>query len=107
MNDGYPEDWVVTLDALNKLDFTHIIPGHGDVMPKAQLTFFRGYFVDLIDAVKKGSAAGASLDDMKRDVGNQLAGKYEAGFSKYTVGRYRDRVGSNVEAVYNKAVKKG
>ena len=107
MNDGYPEDWVVTLDALNKLDFTHIIPGHGDVMPKAQLTFFRGYFVDLIDAVKKGSAAGASLDDMKRDVGNQLAGKYEAGFSKYPLGRYRDRVGTNIEAVYHKVIKKG
>src|SRR5450432_1629157 len=29
MNDGFPEDWVRTLDALEKFDFTHIIPGHG------------------------------------------------------------------------------
>ena len=31
---------------------------------------------------------------------------YEAGFSKYPLGRYRDRVGTNVEAVYQKVVKK-
>src|SRR5881396_3365301 len=31
LNDGYPEEWVQTLTALEKLDFTQIIPGHGDV----------------------------------------------------------------------------
>src|SRR2546422_4804875 len=31
MGDGYPEDWVTTLDRLAQLDFTHIIMGHGDV----------------------------------------------------------------------------
>ena len=44
---------------------------------------------------------------MKNAVGNQLAAKYEAGFSKYPVGRYRDRVGTNIEAVYRKVLKKG
>src|SRR5882672_10005410 len=52
MNDGYPEEWVQTLDALEKFDFTHIIPGHGDVASKAHLAFFRGYLADLIAAVK-------------------------------------------------------
>src|SRR5205814_304486 len=42
----------------------------------------------------------------KAKVGDQLATKYEAGFSKYPLGRYRDRVGTNVEAVYQKVVKK-
>jgi hypothetical protein len=62
---------------------------------------------DLVDAVKKGAAGGASLDDLKKTVGNQLAPKYEAGMSKYPVGQYRDRVGVNIEHVYNKLVKKG
>lgn len=84
----------------------HIIPGHGDVRPKSHLAFFRGYFIDLIAAVKKASAERASLDEMKTKVGDQLASKYESGFSKYPLGRYRDRVGTNVEAVYNKVVKK-
>jgi glyoxylase-like metal-dependent hydrolase (beta-lactamase superfamily II) len=107
MNDGYPDEWITTLDALSKLDFDHIVPGHGGVMPKAQLAFFRGYFTDLIAACRAADAANASLDDMKKTVGNQLAGKYEAGFSKYPVGRYRDRVATNIEAVYRKVLKKG
>ncbi len=106
MNDGYPAEWPETLTALEKIQFDHIIPGHGDVRPKSHLAFFRGYFVDLIAAVKKASAEGASLDEMKTKVGDQLAAKYESGFSKYPLGRYRDRVGTNVEAVYTKVVKK-
>ena len=106
MNDGYPAEWPETLTELEKLGFDHIIPGHGEVRPKGQLAFFRGYFVDLIAAVKKASADGATLDEMKTKVGDQLAAKYEAGFSKYPLGRYRDRVGTNVEAVYQKVVKK-
>ena len=31
LNDGYPEDWVKTLDALDSFDFDRIIPGHGEV----------------------------------------------------------------------------
>jgi hypothetical protein len=57
--------------------------------------------------VKHGAASGATLDELKRTVANQLAPKYEAGMSKYPLGRYRDRVGTNIEAVYNKTVKKG
>jgi glyoxylase-like metal-dependent hydrolase (beta-lactamase superfamily II) len=106
MNDGYPEDWIHTLTALEKLDFTSIVPGHGDVRPKSQLAFFRGYFVDLIAAVKKASAGGASLAEMQTKVGEELASKYEAGMSKYPVGRYRDRVGQNVEMIYKKVVQK-
>jgi len=106
LNDGYPEDWVQTLTALEKLDFTHIVPGHGEVLPKSQLAFFRGYLTDLIAAVKKSAADGATLEDMKGPIGNQLAAKYERGMSKYPVGQYRDRVGLNVEMVYLKVVKK-
>ena len=106
MNDGYPDEWPTTLEALDKLSFDTIIPGHGDARPRSHLAFFRGYFVDLIAAVKKASADGATLDEMKTKVGDQLASKYESGFSKYPIGRYRDRVGSNVEAVYQKVVKK-
>ena len=107
MNDGYPEDWVQTLTALEKLDFTHIVPGHGDVLPKSHLTFFRGYLTDLIAAVKSASAQGATLDEMKKTVGDQLAPTYERPMSKYPLGQYRDRVGINIEAVYRKVIKKG
>ena len=105
LNDGYPEEWVQTLTALEKLDFTHIVPGHGDVLPKEQLVFFRSYLTDLIAGVKQ-AAAGAPLEDIQKTVANQLAPKYEAGMSKHPLGRYRDRIGLNVEMVYLKTVKK-
>ena len=41
MGDGYPEDWVGTLDRLAQLDFTHIIMGHGDVVGRDWLRTFR------------------------------------------------------------------
>ena len=107
MNDGYPEDWIETLTALEQYDFTQIIPGHGEVIPKAHLAFFRGYLMDLIAAVKQAAADGASLDEMKKVLGDQLASKYEQGMSKYPSGRYRDSVGLNIEMVYQKVVKKG
>jgi glyoxylase-like metal-dependent hydrolase (beta-lactamase superfamily II) len=106
LNDGYPEDWVQTLDALEKLDFTYIVPGHGDVLPKSHLTFFRGYMTDLVAGVKKAAADGATLDEMKAKLPDQLAPKYERGMSKYPVGQYRDRIGLNIEMVYAKTVKK-
>ena len=106
-NDGYPEEWVQTLNALEKLDFTHIIPGHGEVLPKAHLTFFRGYLTDLITAVKTASGGGATLEEMQKKIADQLAPKYEQAMSKYPLGRYRDRIGQNVEMVYRKVVKKG
>ena len=107
LNDGYPEEWVQTLQALDQFDFTHIIPGHGEVLPKAHLSFFRGYLTDLIAAVKQAAAAGASLEEMQKKLADDLAPKYEQGMSKYPLGRYRDRVGANIETVYQKVVKKG
>jgi glyoxylase-like metal-dependent hydrolase (beta-lactamase superfamily II) len=104
MNDGYPEDWVETLAALERYDFTHIIPGHGEVAPRAHLAFFRGYLADLIAAVKRAAAAGASLEEMKTGVADELAPKYEQAMSKYPLGQYRDRIGLNVEMAYRKVV---
>ena len=106
LNDGYPEDWVQTLNALEKFDFTRVIPGHGEVVAKDHLAFFRGYLTDLVSAVKQAAADGAGVDEMKREIAERLAPKYEQGMSKYPLGQYRDRIGLNVEMVYLKVVKK-
>ncbi len=106
MNDGFPEEWVETLGAVNELDFTRIIPGHGEVLPRDGLSFFRGYLADVVEAVKKAAADGASLEDMKRTLPDQLSSRYEKGMSKYPLGQYRDRIGLNIEATYQKIVVK-
>jgi glyoxylase-like metal-dependent hydrolase (beta-lactamase superfamily II) len=104
MNDGYPEDWVRTLDALERFDFTRIIPGHGEVAPREHLAFFRGYLADLIASVKQAAAEGATLEEMKRTLADRLAPKYERAMSKYPLGQYRERVGLNIEMVHRKVV---
>ncbi|HEX4985720.1 MAG TPA: MBL fold metallo-hydrolase [Burkholderiales bacterium] len=104
MNDGFPEDWVRTLDALERHDFAHIIPGHGGVLPREHLAFFRGYLADLVEAVKSAHAQGASLEEMKRTLPDRLAVKYEQGMSKHPLGRYRDRIASNIEVAYAKVM---
>jgi glyoxylase-like metal-dependent hydrolase (beta-lactamase superfamily II) len=106
LNDGYPEEWAQTVAALEKLDIVQIIPGHGEPAPRAHLAFFRGYLTDLVAAVKSAAAGGATLDEMKTKVADQLAPKYEKGMSKYPVGQYRDRIGLNVEMVHKKVVAK-
>jgi len=106
MNDGYPEDWARTLDALEKYDFARVIPGHGDVAPREQLAFFRGYLTDLVAAIKQAAADGAGLEEMKKGIADQLAPKYERGMSKYPLGQYRDRIGLNVEIAYQKVIRK-
>jgi glyoxylase-like metal-dependent hydrolase (beta-lactamase superfamily II) len=104
MNDGYPEDWIATLSALERFDFTRIIPGHGEVAPREHLAFFRGYLSDLIAAVRQAAADGAGLAEMRKGVADQLAPRYERAMSKYALGQYRDRVGLNIEVVYRKVV---
>lgn len=104
MNDAYPDDWVATLDALERYDFNRIIPGHGDVAPRAHLDFFRGYLRDIAAAVRKAAEAGASLEEMKRHLPDQLATRYEGGMSKYPMGRFRERVELNIEMTYRKLI---
>jgi glyoxylase-like metal-dependent hydrolase (beta-lactamase superfamily II) len=106
MNDGYPEEWIQTLNELEKLDFTHMILGHGEVTTRDHLKFFRGYLTDMIAVVKKASAEGATLDEMKKVLPDQLAPQYEKPMSKYPRGQYRERIDGNIEAIYNKVVKK-
>src|SRR5689334_23070560 len=107
LNDGFPEDWIGTLDALERYDFTRVIPGHGEVVAKDRLQFFRGYLSDLVSSVKQAAAEGAGLEEMKKTLAERLSPKYEQGMSKYPLGQYRDRIGLNVEMVYRKLVARG
>jgi glyoxylase-like metal-dependent hydrolase (beta-lactamase superfamily II) len=96
MGDSFPPEWVATLDALDKLDFDHIIGGHGGVKPKSHLRFFRNYLADLIDEVRRAKARGETLDQAKVSVAAALRPKYDEGMA----GRFSDSVGGNVEKVY-------
>jgi len=67
--DGYPDEWPRTLAALEQLDFTRLVPGHGAVQTgKGTLALFRGYLEELNEAVKRGIERGASLEELQRTV---------------------------------------
>jgi glyoxylase-like metal-dependent hydrolase (beta-lactamase superfamily II) len=101
MGDGYPEDWAATLDRLAQLDFTHVIMGHGDVAGRDWLRTFRAYVHDMVEAVRREAATGATLDEVKQRVTATLAPTYEKPFSAY--GEYRPwRAGAaaNIERTF-------
>jgi cyclase len=101
MGDGYPEDWAATLDRLAQLDFTHIIMGHGDVAGRDWLRTFRGYVHDMVEAVRRESATGATLDEVKQRVTTALAPAYERPFSAYGDYRpWRAGLAANIERTF-------
>jgi cyclase len=101
MGDGYPEDWVGTLDRLAQLDFTHMIMGHGDVAGRDWLRTFRSYVHDMVEAVRAEVAAGATLDEVKQRVPAKLAPTHEKPFSAYADYRpWRLGVLANIERTY-------
>jgi glyoxylase-like metal-dependent hydrolase (beta-lactamase superfamily II) len=101
MGDGYPEDWVTTLDRLAELDFTHIIMGHGEVAGRDWLRAFRAYVHDVVDAVRAEVATGATLDEVKQRVPPRLAPVHEKPFSAYGDYRpWRQQVLGNIERIF-------
>ncbi len=98
MGDGYPPEWVATLDQVGKLDFDWIIGGHGDVKPRAHLTTFRNYLSDLIDETRKARERGETLDRAKASVAAALKPRYAEGMGGATM--FDGGVGANVEKVF-------
>jgi len=90
MGDSYPYDWIQTLDAAEKLDFTQALGGHGDVMQgKEKFELWEQYFQDLLDDTAQSYSAGATLEDAQKQVSKQLiakyAGKFDPGFPKSVI----------------------
>jgi glyoxylase-like metal-dependent hydrolase (beta-lactamase superfamily II) len=101
MGDGYPEDWVGTLDRLAQLDFTHVIMGHGDVVGRDWLRAFRAYVHDMVEAVRQEAAAGATLDEVKQRVTARLAPVHEKTFAAYADYRpWRTGLLGNIERTF-------
>lgn len=101
MGDGYPEDWVTTIDRLAELDFDTIVMGHGNPAGRDWLHTFRGYIHDMVEAVREEVAIGASLDEVKQRVPARLAPTYEKAFATYEHYRpWRAGLLANIERTY-------
>jgi cyclase len=64
MSDSYPEEWVASLDALKKLDFDTVLPGHGDAFTdKAKIDYFQAYLRDVWSEVSRLKKQGVSAEE--------------------------------------------
>jgi cyclase len=69
MGDGIFDEWITTLDALKKLDFDTVLPGHGvPFHEKALITAYQSYLKDLMAQVAKLRAQGMTADQAAQKV---------------------------------------
>jgi glyoxylase-like metal-dependent hydrolase (beta-lactamase superfamily II) len=69
MGSAYFDEWLKTLDALKKLDFTVDLPGHGaPFTDKRLIAAFQSYLTDILGQVAKLRAQGVSADDAAKRV---------------------------------------
>jgi cyclase len=69
MGSAYFDEWLTTLDALKRLDFTVDLPGHGaPFTDKALITAFQSYLSDFLAQVAKLRAQGISADETAKQV---------------------------------------
>lgn len=69
MGSAYFDEWLTTLDALKKLDFTTDLPGHGAPFTnKGLITAFQSYITDLLAKVAKMRAQGLPADEVAKRV---------------------------------------
>ncbi len=82
--DSYPSHWVSTLEAIEKLDWTSAITGHGQVQSgKAQIGKLIAYFKDVVAGVKDAVAKGLTAEQAVASI--DLT-KHAASFGNYRGG---------------------
>ncbi|MGH7414873.1 MAG: MBL fold metallo-hydrolase [Candidatus Rokuibacteriota bacterium] len=64
--DSYMPDWIESLRQVEGMDFDVLVPGHGPLGTKANVTMFREYLQDLRGEVMRHARAGKSLDEIKQ-----------------------------------------
>ena len=64
MSDAYVNEWVGTLDELQKLDFTTVLPGHGEAFTdRNKIDYFQAYLADVWTEVGRLKRQGLSAED--------------------------------------------
>ena len=67
--DSYPQLWPKAIDSISRLQFDHILSGHGRVQhDRRDLTGRRNYIEELSERVLAGKRAGQSIADLQQTV---------------------------------------
>jgi cyclase len=64
MSDAFLDEWVTTLEELKKLDFTTVVPGHGEAFTdKAKIDYFEDYLRDVWTEVSRLKREGVTAEE--------------------------------------------
>jgi len=67
MSDSFPNEWADSLDALKKLDFDTVLPGHGEAFTdKAKIDYFQAYIRDVWTEVSRLKKQGVSAEEASK-----------------------------------------
>jgi len=109
MYDGYPSEWIQTLDRMGRLDATTVVPGHGPVMhDKTYLYLMRDVMQAAIDQMNtqlrgSGPAMSKTLDDVKGGVDLSSFRERFTGGDKDLIPAFDDMVSHLVKLVFEEA----
>ncbi len=67
-HDAYIEEWIDSLERVERMDFDILAPGHGRVGTRDHVRQFREYMQDLHREVLKHARAGMSLEEMQQTI---------------------------------------
>jgi glyoxylase-like metal-dependent hydrolase (beta-lactamase superfamily II) len=65
LGDGYMPDLIDAIETVEAMDFDIVVPGHGPMGTKADVTDHRRYVQELYDGVLAGLRAGQSVEEMQ------------------------------------------
>jgi glyoxylase-like metal-dependent hydrolase (beta-lactamase superfamily II) len=88
--DAYMPDWIESLKRVEAMDFDVLVPGHGPLGTKANVTMFREYLQDLRAEVLRYAREGKSVEEMKQLIK----------LPKYDAWGPRDWFPLNIEVMY-------
>ena len=88
--EGPVRNWIAACDRLLELDVDVIVPGHGPITDKEGVRRTKDYWQRLIDVTKRGREAGASVDEIVREL-------FAEAFDGWTE---KSRLAVNVDTIY-------
>jgi glyoxylase-like metal-dependent hydrolase (beta-lactamase superfamily II) len=69
LSDSYPDEWARSLEALKSLDFTTVLPGHGDAFTdRAKIDYYQAYLRDAWDQAGRLKQQGVSAEEAARRI---------------------------------------
>jgi len=69
LSDSFPDEWANSLDALKKLDFTTVLPGHGEAYTdKAKIDYYQAYLRDAWAQASQLKQQGVSAEEASKRI---------------------------------------